>query len=310
MAILSTSVRQNRSRAVGTTVPGRHALCSDSQEARIGDMCRVQTPVVVTEAGALEPAQIEAIAHVEGSNTAPTRLMPLLSSLESRPPMTTIVGTDRRGAPLVLNLLSDCTWHVSVEGVRGAARSEWLRCALAGLVLGCRPSELQLLGIDLTGGQLAFIEALPHALTDVAFRPDDAIDLLSWLRDEADRRQTRSQCKPHIILAVDDLMDLAVRVGRVATSLINQLINSGPHSGIHLIVGWDGGAARVEDTIRWGSWSVHVVCTPAERLPDCVGIFKESEGGCRSPVRAVSLPVVDLDSLVRQALAAHAGTAK
>ncbi len=260
-------------------------------------------PSVATALGADSVAIQAALGgvtiDVNPAQAEPPRLLPLVSSLGSYPALTAVAGVDWRGAPVLLNLLQPSTWHLVVEAGQADERSAWLRSMVASLALGSRPSELQMLGVDLTGTEQAFIEALPHSLADVAFRADVAIDLLAWLRNEAERRQSLGRQAPQLVVVVDDLRTLARHAGKAAVSLVNRLFRDGAHSGIHVFAGLEsikspelGGLRFPEACARASSLSIH----GRSLFSDGLGI---SAGDERCVVRPAHLPAVDLDRLVR-----------
>lgn len=261
------------------------------------------SPGVATALGAEQVAiragEGEVTIDVSPPPSEPTRLMPLLASLGPLPALVAVAGVDQRGVPVLLNLRQRKTWHVLVSAPVGPERSAWLRSLAAGLAAGGRPAELQLLAVDLTGAEQAFIEALPHALTDVACRADGAIDLLAWLRDEAEHRRSRKRISPHLVMVVDDMDALVRQTGRAAISLVDRLLSLGTESGVHILAGWNAPDGRGA-----GGRPTDDICVFAsEGLSDhgrrAAGEFEIVAGGQTTLVRPAELPAVDLDELVR-----------
>lgn len=237
--------------------------------------------------------------EVSPAPAEPLQLLPLLSALGSRPALAAVAGVDEQGVPVLLNLLHRDTRHLLVESDQKAGRSSWIRSMTVSLASGSRPSELQLLGIDLTGAEQTYIEALPHALAEVAFRADHAIDLMAWLRDESDRRVALGRQMPHLVLVIDDLGQLAEQTGRAALSLVKRLLEQGNQSGIHVLAGWN--PVQAPELARVGC---HPGCAraislaPENNVPSS-GDFEIAVGGKRCLVRSAHLSAADLNLFVR-----------
>ncbi len=251
------------------------------------------------EAVAIHAAPGGITIDVSPAPSEPPRLLPIISSLGPYPAMTAVAGVDEHGVPVLLNLLHRNTWHLAVEASQAGDRSAWLRSIVASLAVGSRPSDLQFLGVDLTGAELAFIEALPHALTDVAFRADSAIDLLAWLRDEAERRRSRNYQTPHLVVVIDDLAALARQTGKVALALINRLFHQGSLSGVHVFAGWDPGRKDELTGLRCPVDCARATARLANVAAPRVGDFDIVAAERSCVVRATYLPALDMDRVVR-----------
>jgi len=227
------------------------------------------------------------------------RLLPLVSALGPHSAMTAVAGVDAHGVPVLVNLLHQDTWHFVVESGQSAVRSSWLRSMTASLAVGTRPSELQLLGVDLTGVEQTYIEALPHALTDVAFRADNAIDLIAWLRDESDRRMKLGRQVPHMVLVIDDLGELVEQTGRVAKSLVGRLLEQGRLSGIHILAGWDPAQPSELAELQSPSGCARATGLTSNSAMPSPGDFEIAVDSQRCVVRSAHLSAADLDGLAR-----------
>jgi hypothetical protein len=205
MASLEVPVRVSGGRIREGGVSNHATPLSGVQEELVKAAGPQVASVLGADGVAVEAANVGRTINVSFAPQESVRLVPLLSSLGKRPTTTAVAGVDRHGVPVILNLGDEATWHVVMLSDGGPQKSDWLRCLVASLALASKPSELQLLGVDLSGVELAFIDALPQALTDVAFRADTAIDLLAWLRDETDRRRALNRKAPQLVLVIDDL---------------------------------------------------------------------------------------------------------
>src|SRR3972149_2605851 len=106
------------------------------------------------------------------------RLRPLLDLLGELPPLHLALGMGGDGRPLVIDIASPSSWHLLAAGEAASGRAELWRSALIALALGTAPLEARMLGIDLSGRQLALLEAVPHALCELASEPRFADELL------------------------------------------------------------------------------------------------------------------------------------
>ncbi|NIM95140.1 MAG: hypothetical protein GTO18_15700 [Anaerolineales bacterium] len=162
------------------------------------------------------------------------RLLPLLEDLRGLLPLTAVIGISTNGQPLLINLRRMKTWHMFVTGKLGSGKSELLRTILLSLAFASRPSQLQFLGIDLSGRELTCIESLPHALAEVACDIDYALEIVDWLYEEAERRKRFNIHYPDLVLLIDDIERLEPR-GKVLISKMDKIIRIGSDTGIHMI---------------------------------------------------------------------------
>ncbi len=162
------------------------------------------------------------------------RLLPLLDLLGRLPPLHIALGMGLNGRPLVIDLTGPSSWNLLVVGQAGCGKSELLRSALVSLAFGAAPREVRVLGIDLSGRELRLLEAMPHALCELADEVRYADELLRWLVGETlERRHPR----PHLLLWVDDLGVLAAAGLPQLDRRLRTLLRDGPAAGVHLMLG-------------------------------------------------------------------------
>lgn len=142
-----------------------------------------------------------------------------------------IAGVDRSGRPVTLLLGDAGSSHLFISGPQGSGKSELLRTLLIGLALENRPSEMQFIGIDIGGRELAVLEALPHHLIDIGTDPDYAEELIGWLAQLIDLRLSNGATRPRIVLLCDDLEPLTP----LARQALDSIASSGPQAGVHLM---------------------------------------------------------------------------
>ena len=160
-------------------------------------------------------------------------LLPLIEGLNNLLPVTTVLGIGANGKPLLLNLRRDGTWHLFAYGPEGTGKSELLRTYILSLALKNRPSQVQFLGIDLGGKELMVMDALPHALSEVAVDASYAEALIHWLANEIERRREKQVISPDVILVIDEIE----RVMEHSDSLLKRLpfiLQEGSRTGVHL----------------------------------------------------------------------------
>ncbi|MGB8259666.1 MAG: DNA translocase FtsK [Terracidiphilus sp.] len=169
-----------------------------------------------------------------------------------------LAGVDLRGRLHFLDLARECP-HVLVGGGTGSGKTEWLRAAVASLLVTHTPETLRLAVVD--PKRNAFPELAgspflwrPDALID---SPDSAVlSLLEDLIEEMSRRngllkqaaadnleqyrQKTGQTLPRVVMVVDEFAELLLAGGRKQRDQFEQgfirIAAVGRAAGIHLIL--------------------------------------------------------------------------
>lgn len=162
------------------------------------------------------------------------RLIPLIEDLGCLLPMTAVLGISANGKPVLLNLRRDEMWHIFAYGPSNTGKSELLRTSILSLALNNRQSQVQFLGIDLSGKELSVLEALPHALGEVAVDPDYAEEMINWLAEEIKRRNMAGVIYPDIILVIDEL-EAVMHHSELFLRNLPLILQDGLKTGVHLI---------------------------------------------------------------------------
>jgi hypothetical protein len=196
-------------------------------------------PAVATALGAEQirvAREIGGLAmEVLGQPEDDLRLLPLMNAMGQLEPLTAVIGMSVEGGPLTLALSNRNTSHLLVEGPAGCGKSELLRTLLLSLALTSRPSQLQIVALDFNNQQLTCLEALPHALTELATEAGFALELLQWLSEETERRHRYHVTRPELLLLIDGLDQATAEVRHSTAALLAKwnAVDSG--SGMHLI---------------------------------------------------------------------------
>ena len=190
----------------------------------------------------------EALAvEVPRVDPEPVRLLPLMQGLPAIPPLTACLGLADDGRPLLLRLPSPDVAHVLIAGMTGSGKTELMRTMIVSLALANRQSKLQIALIDPKTRGFAPLAGLPHLLEGVASDAAAALSLLDRLIVEMERRDAEGVSSPHVVVAVDELLDLLVadelagrrvtRSGYTVEQALTRIAQRGREAGYHLIVG-------------------------------------------------------------------------
>jgi S-DNA-T family DNA segregation ATPase FtsK/SpoIIIE len=178
------------------------------------------------------------------SDAEPVRLSALLQGLPDIPPLTACLGVTEDGRPLLLRLPSPEVGHVLVAGDAGSGKTELMRALILSLALANRQSKLQLALIDPKRKGFAPLAGLPHVIDDVASDSDSVKALLQKLLAEMERRERDKVSSPHIVVAVDELLDLLMAddsdggsLAREVEAALTRIAEGGREAGLHLVVG-------------------------------------------------------------------------
>lgn len=228
--------------------------------------------------------------EVEAAGDDALRLLPLLDLLGELPPMHLGLGMGLDGRPLVIDFSSPSSWNLVVLGELGSGKSDLLRSALVSLAAGTAPRDVRVLGIDLTGREQRLLEALPHALCELADEPRYADELLDWLASEAaDRREPW----PQLFLWVDDVGSLAAAGLRHVERRLRGLLRIGSASGVHLVLA----GREIELAALLAASRDRAVHAHASRGRPGSFLFSSLRGRCQAQV--AWLPAADLNSAVQ-----------
>jgi DNA segregation ATPase FtsK/SpoIIIE-like protein len=227
------------------------------------------------------------------------RLLPLLHTLRRIQPGTSLVGMQIDQSPLLIDWARASTWHAWASAPGGSGKSELLRSLLISLALTSRSSEVQFLGIDLGGRELAVLEALPQSTYMLASEAGYAIELLHWLLEEIDHRKREGFADPHLFLFIDEVMGLLDIMGPELDALLQEIMSKGRQVGVHLIGACRPIALNQLPSLHALPGVVRVSAqAPYRRHPAVIGRFVFEERRQETLVDIAWLTARDLDTAV------------
>ncbi len=172
----------------------------------------------------------------------------------AKSPLTMVLGKDIVGKPFITDLKK--LPHLLIAGTTGSGKSVGINAMILSLLYKNSPDNLRLVMIDPKMLEFSMYNDIPHLLTPVITKPTDAINALSNMVAEMERRYTlMSQTKtknienyndkakkegfdtiPYIVVVIDELADLMMTSGKDVELSIARLAQMARASGIHLIV--------------------------------------------------------------------------
>ncbi|WP_410471241.1 FtsK/SpoIIIE family DNA translocase [Halarcobacter bivalviorum] len=172
----------------------------------------------------------------------------------SKSSLTMVLGKDIVGKPFITDLKK--LPHLLIAGTTGSGKSVGINAMILSLLYKNSPDNLRLVMIDPKMLEFSMYNDIPHLLTPVITKPTDAINALSNMVAEMERRYTlMSQTKtknienynekatkegfdkiPYIVVVIDELADLMMTSGKDVEHSIARLAQMARASGIHLIV--------------------------------------------------------------------------
>ena len=250
----------------------------------------------VREARGTEPPY----RHQPQAHGVELRLLPLLHAMPGLLPLTGVVGMSAIGNPLTLNLENKATSNLLVFGPEGCGKSELLRTLMLSLALTSRHSQVNFIGIDIGGREFAVLEALPHAITDLATEPGFAMDIILWLREEIERRKTVGVTRPHLTLFIDDLGWFIQSRDAEVIAALSAIVRLGQDVGVHLLAASHTPLPPALRKLLHHRGMVEAVAVREQsRSGSKVGRFRFTAGRDTSVADTTWMSAHDLDTAVR-----------
>ena len=187
-----------------------------SHDEDIGVQLGIETPLVQIEDGVL----VIDVSRGEERETVPFgRIRETLAPRDPLQGNSKIpLGLDLNGQLWSIDLASAESPHVLVAGTAGSGKSEWLRAAIASLLLTNTPDTLRLVVVDPKHVGFSELSASPFLLHDNALvlPPDGSVaDELDLLIEEMERRYREFRKA-----GADDLRSLRAKTGASLTRIV------------------------------------------------------------------------------------------
>ncbi len=173
-------------------------------------------------------------------------------------PLAMALGHNIAGNAVIVDL--EKMPHLLLAGTTGSGKSVALNSMLMSILFKSPPSEVRMILIDPKVLELSIYEGIPHLLTPVVTDMTEAENALRWCVAEMERRyrlmaqvqvrhfnvyndKIRHQTPiagheplPLIVIAIDELADLILNMGKKIEELIIRIAQKSRAAGIHLIV--------------------------------------------------------------------------
>ncbi|MBQ6500553.1 MAG: DNA translocase FtsK [Mogibacterium sp.] len=197
--------------------------------------------------------------EVENDKPAPVLIRDLIESdefMEASSIVEFVVGKDISGNNIVADLRD--MPHLLIAGATGSGKSVCINSIVTSFLYKARPSELKLIMIDPKVVELGNYNGIPHMLTPVVTDPRKAARALAIAVEEMDKRyelfaehnvkdlnsynelmrvdQRYADCKPQIVIIIDELADLMMASPSEVENSICRLAQKARAAGMHLIV--------------------------------------------------------------------------
>lgn len=198
----------------------------------------------------------------------PVRLLDVMAMDGGIGRETAVIGLSDQGNPVLLPLRE----HTLISGVEGAGKTSLLRAISISLALANRQSRLQQVVIAPVFEQnnaystLKPLTALPHMSAYIAFRIEEAAQILAWLVDEMENRLRCGDTTPAIVLMIDQVVEL-MEVGETPiVEAITKLLQRGHKAGIHLVLSTSWPESDLLDTHLKANLTQRIVGKAADAL--------------------------------------------
>lgn len=198
------------------------------------------------------------VIEIPRDDARPVYLLPIIERLQDWPPLSTILGMDDTGHPLLVKLDEPATPHILVAGMTGCGKTELLRTMAISLAIGNRPRDL---GLALIGQRLSELADLPHLVGGGVIEgdSDQALGILASLVAEMEARLKVNRQRPRLVAVIDELADLLMTGGAEFATAMTRLTQRGRNTGIHLIAATQKPTAEVLGSLTKANFPVRIV---------------------------------------------------
>ena len=236
--------------ATGVKVSKITGLADDIALNMRAKTVRIEAPI---------PGKAAVGIEVENEKPSPVLIRELIDSdefMSASSRIEFVVGKDISGNNIVADM-KDMP-HLLVAGATGSGKSVCINSIIASFMYKAKPSELKLIMIDPKMVELGNYNGIPHMLTPVVTDPRKAARALAIAVDEMEKRyelfskeyvkdlesyneKMRSEgrypdCKPEIVIIIDELADLMMAAPSEVENAIIRLAQKARAAGMHLII--------------------------------------------------------------------------
>ncbi len=236
--------------ATGVKVASITRLADDIALNLRAKSIRIEAPI---------PGKAAVGIEVENDKPSPVLIRDLIDSeefMEASSIIEFVVGKDISGNNIVADLKE--MPHLLIAGATGSGKSVCINSIITSFLYKARPSELKLIMIDPKVVELGNYNGIPHMMTPVVTDPRKAARALAIAVEEMDKRyeafaennvkdlesynelmrvdQRYADCKPQIVIIIDELADLMMASPSEVENSICRLAQKARAAGMHLIV--------------------------------------------------------------------------
>ena len=255
--------------ATGVKVASITRLADDIALNLRAKSIRIEAPI---------PGKAAVGIEVENDKPSPVLIRELIDSdefMSASSKIEFVVGKDISGSNIVADM-HDMP-HMLIAGATGSGKSVCINSIVISFLYKAKPSELKLIMIDPKVVELGNYNGIPHMLTPVVTDPRKASRALAIAVEEMDKRYELfaehnvkdlqsynelmkmnhrwADCKPQIVIIIDELADLMMAAPSEVENSICRLAQKARAAGMHLIVATqrpDQGKYPFEDSFQRG----------------------------------------------------------
>jgi FtsK/SpoIIIE family len=265
--LLAAGEREPGALALITFGPQRHERMISASELALAEPCLKsligRLAGVAPDRPAAADSSLITEAHVATAvipgHTGPVLFSKIRPQLPKPDPLLGCskapLGIDQAGQLRLIDFAQPEDAHLLVAGMAGSGKTEWLRAAIAGLIVTNTPATLRLVIIDPKRNAFDALRNSPFLLSPIIYRNEHSVaQALSKLGDEMDRRykllgetgqysltgyiQRKKKRIPRIFCICDEYADLIAGDRKKRQAIERQIVKLGqqaPAVGIHLI---------------------------------------------------------------------------
>lgn len=236
--------------ATGVKVSSITRLADDIALNLRAKSIRIEAPI---------PGKAAVGIEVENEKPAPVHVRDLIESEEfanAESKLSFVVGKDISGGNVIADLQK--MPHLLIAGATGSGKSVCINTIIASFLYKAKPNELKMIMIDPKVVELQSYNGIPHMLVPVVTDPRKAAKALAIAVEEMNKRYDAfaaigvkdlesyndymraehepQNCKPQIVVIIDELADLMMACSNEVENSICRLAQKARAAGMHLIV--------------------------------------------------------------------------